>query len=60
MMMMMMMMMMILQDLYSSPNTIRVIKARTIWAEHVPRMGTKKNAPIIRHAVVNDILSPFY
>jgi hypothetical protein len=29
-----------LHDLYSSPNIVRVIKSRrTIWAEHVARMG---------------------
>ena len=29
-----------LNDLYCSPNTVRVIKSRIIrWAEHVERMG---------------------
>jgi hypothetical protein len=29
-----------LHDLYSSPNTVRVIKSRRMrWAEHVARMG---------------------
>jgi len=29
-----------LNDLYSSPNTVRVIKSRRMrWAEHVARMG---------------------
>jgi hypothetical protein len=34
-----------LYALYSSPNTIRVIKSRTLrWAEHVARMGAKSGA----------------
>jgi hypothetical protein len=33
-----------LQDLYSSPNVIRIIKSRRLrWAEHVARMGEKRN-----------------
>jgi hypothetical protein len=32
-----------LNDLYCSPNIVRVIKSRTvIWAEHVTRMGEGK------------------
>jgi hypothetical protein len=34
-----------LHDLYSSPSTIRVIKARRMrWVGHVARMGEKRNA----------------
>jgi hypothetical protein len=34
-----------LHKLYSSPNTIRVIKSRRMrWAEHVARMGAKRIA----------------
>jgi hypothetical protein len=34
-----------LNDLYSSPNIIRVIKSRRMrWARHVPRMGEKRGA----------------
>jgi hypothetical protein len=34
-----------LRDLYSSPNTIRIIKSRRMrWAEHVAGMGEKRNA----------------
>jgi hypothetical protein len=34
-----------LRDLYSSPNIIRIMKAsRMGWAEHVARMGEKRNA----------------
>jgi hypothetical protein len=34
-----------LHNLYSSPNTIRMIKSRRIrWAGHVARMGEKWNA----------------
>jgi hypothetical protein len=34
-----------LNDLYSSPNIIRVIKWRRMkWAEHVARMGAKRGA----------------
>jgi hypothetical protein len=28
-----------LYDLYPSPNIIRVIKLRILWAEHIARMG---------------------
>jgi hypothetical protein len=34
-----------LQDLYSSPSIIRIIKSRRMrWAGHVARMGQKRNA----------------
>jgi hypothetical protein len=34
-----------LQNLYSSPNIVRMIKSRRIrWAGHVARMGEKRNA----------------
>jgi hypothetical protein len=34
-----------LTDMYSSPNTIRVIQSRRMrWAEHVGRMGDRRNA----------------
>jgi hypothetical protein len=34
-----------LRDLYSSPTIIRILKARRMrWAEHVARMGEKRNA----------------
>jgi hypothetical protein len=33
-----------LRDLYSSPNTIRIMKSRRMrWAEYVARMGEKRN-----------------
>jgi hypothetical protein len=33
-----------LHNLYLSPNTIRIIKARRMrWAGHVPRAGEKRN-----------------
>ena len=33
----------LLEDLYSSPNTVRVIKSRRMrWAEHVARMGEER------------------
>jgi hypothetical protein len=32
-------------ELYSSPSIIRIIKSRRIrWADHVARMGKKRNA----------------
>ena len=31
-----------LNDLYSSPNIVRVIKLRMGWAEHAARMGEKR------------------
>jgi hypothetical protein len=34
-----------LRDLYSLPSIIRIIKSRRMrWAEHVARMGEKRNA----------------
>jgi hypothetical protein len=34
-----------IHNLYTSPNIIRMIKLRRMrWAEHVGRMGEKKNA----------------
>jgi hypothetical protein len=33
-----------LRDLYSSPSIIRIIESRIMrWAEHVVRMGMKRN-----------------
>jgi hypothetical protein len=32
-----------LQDLYSSPSIIRIIKLRMRWAWHVARMGERRN-----------------
>jgi hypothetical protein len=33
-----------LRDLYSSPSIIRIIKSRRMrWADHVTRMGKRKN-----------------
>jgi len=35
----------VLSDLYSSPNTVRVIKSRRMrWAGHVARMGEERGA----------------
>ena len=33
-----------LNDLYSSPNTIRVTKLRMRWVGHVARMGQRRGA----------------
>jgi hypothetical protein len=34
-----------LHNLYSSPSIIRIIKSRRMrWAEHVARVGVKRNA----------------
>jgi hypothetical protein len=34
-----------LNDLYSSPNTVRIIKSRRMrWAGHVARMGERRGA----------------
>jgi hypothetical protein len=33
-----------LRDLYSSPSIIRINKSRRRWADHVARMGEKRNA----------------
>jgi len=32
-----------LNDLYSSPNIVRVIKSRTRWVGHVARMGERRD-----------------
>jgi hypothetical protein len=38
-----------LRDLYSLPSIIRMIKSRRMrWAEHVARMGAKRNRPLGR------------
>ena len=31
-----------LNDVYSSPNTVRVIKSRMRWVGHVARMGEER------------------
>jgi hypothetical protein len=31
-----------LNDVYSSPNTVQVLKSRMRWAGHVPRLGGKE------------------
>jgi hypothetical protein len=37
-----------LRDMYSSPSIIRIIKSRRMrWADHVERMGEKRNAYIL-------------
>jgi hypothetical protein len=37
-----------LHDLYSSPSIIRIIKSRRMrWADHVARMGEKRNSYIL-------------
>ena len=37
-----------LNDLYSSPNIVRVIKSRRIgWAEHVARMGERRGVYMV-------------
>jgi len=33
-----------LNDLYSSPNAVRLIESRSRWAGHVARMGEKRGA----------------
>jgi hypothetical protein len=33
-----------LNDLYSLPNIVRVVKSRMRWAGHVARMGEEKGA----------------
>jgi len=37
-----------LNDQYSSPNNVRVIKSRRMrWAEHMPRMGEERGAYMV-------------
>jgi hypothetical protein len=37
-----------LNDLYCSPNIVRVIKSRIRWAEHVARVGERRGKETIR------------